>query len=109
MAAIDSRPISALDNTIAPPAIRRFWVAVKIAMLLGLFTVAAVGAIAAPRIECRGYILTDPDGRYMLTGTDGKYLLMSPDRQCRVAIASKVETKGVTRPGSRCRAGPLCI
>ena len=99
-----------LDKDIAPPAIGRFWQAVKIALLLGALSVAAVAAIASPRIECPGALLSDPSVSNMVTDPDGTGLLISPLRQCRIVFSVGVSPKAtpwITIPASVARYLPL--
>jgi len=99
-----------LDKAIAPPAVGRFWLAAKIAMLLGVLSIAAVAAIAAPRIDCRGSaLLTDHSGSYLLTDTGGGHLLIDDERECRVVTSGNVApraTPWVTIPASVARYLP---
>jgi hypothetical protein len=65
----------------APANARRAWIALAIALFLGLLSFAAVQSI---RVDCRDIYLTADDGR-SLTTDNGK-LLTTGQRSCRLAF-----------------------
>jgi hypothetical protein len=70
----------AIDTTAgrAPTALSRIWVALAIAIFLGLLSLAAVQSIS---VECRDVYLITEDGRYITT--EAGVRLTTGQRECR--------------------------